>query len=147
MKKFLAICLIAFLTTASVFAVPVNEKVLKVFATSFPEVQKTTWYNYDTYYSVYFKNPDDSKCRINYDPEGNIISTTRYYSAEALPSFIRAKVSEKFPGKKIFGVTEVSSVDEMAYYIVLEDEKNWYNIKSDAIGSVSLEKKMFKSEN
>ena len=147
MKKILAICLIAVLTTIAASAAPVNEKVLKVFATSFPEVQETTWYNYDTYYSVYFKNTDNTKCRIDYDPQGNIISTTRYYSAEDLSPFIRGKVSEKFPGKKIFGVTEVSSADEMAYHIVLEDEKTWYNIKSDAIGSISIEKKMIKSEN
>ncbi len=147
MKKILVICLVAILTTTAVSAVPVNEKVLKVFATSFPEVQETTWYNYDTYYSVYFKNTDDSKCRIDYDTEGNIMSTTRYYSSEALPPFIRGKVNQKFPGKKIFGITEVSSADELAYHIVLEDETTWYNIKSDAIGSISLEKKMVKSEN
>ena len=146
MKKFLAICLVAILTTASVFAVPVNEKVLKVFATSFPEVQKTTWYNYENYYAVYFQNSDDSKCRIEYDLVGNILSTTRYYSAEALPPFIRGKVNEKFPGKKIFGITEVSSGDELAYHIVLEDGKTWYNIKSDAVGFISLEKKIAKAE-
>lgn len=146
MKKILVICLLAILT-GTVSAAPVNEKVLKVFATSFPEVQETTWYNYDTHYSVYFKNTDDSKCRIDYDPEGNIISTIRYYSAEALPPFIRGKVTEKFQGKKIFGVTEVSSADELTYHIVLEDEKTWYNITSDARGSISLEKKMIKSEN
>ena len=147
MKKILVICLVAVLTTTAASAVPVNEKVLKVFAISFPEVQETTWYNYDTYYSVYFKNTDDSKCRIDYDTEGNIMSTTRYYSSEALPPFIRGKVNQKFPGKKIFGITEVSSADELAYHIVLEDEATWYNIKSDAIGSISLEKKMVKSEN
>lgn len=47
MKKILVICLLAILT-GTVSAAPVNEKVLKVFATSFPEVQETTWYNYDT---------------------------------------------------------------------------------------------------
>ncbi len=146
MKKFLAICLVAILATASVFAVPVNEKVLKVFATSFPEVQKTTWYNYENYYAVYFQNSDDSKCRIEYDLVGNILSTTRYYSAEALPPFIRGKVNEKFPGKKIFGITEVSSGDELAYHIVLEDGKTCYNIKSDAVGFISLEKKIAKAE-
>ena len=147
MKKILVICLAAILTTAAASADPVNEKVLQVFAASFPEVQQTTWYNYGTYYAVYFKNTDGSKCRIEYDPDGNIMSTTRYYSGEALSPFIRAKVSEKFPGKQLFGVTEVSSADEMVYHIVLEDEKNWYNIKSDATGSISLEKKMVKSEN
>ncbi|MEP6583412.1 MAG: hypothetical protein ABJA90_04075 [Ginsengibacter sp.] len=147
MKKFLVICLAAMLTATASSAAPVNEKVLKVFATSFPEVQETTWYNYDTYYSVYFKITGDLKCRIDYDPEGNIISTTRYYSSESLPPFIRGRVNQKFPGKKIFGVTEISSADEMAYHIVLEDDKTWYNVKSDATGSISVEKKMVKAEN
>ncbi len=146
MKKILVICLTAILTAGVVSADPVNEKVLKVFAASFPEVQKTTWYNYETYYAVYFQNSDDSKCRIEYDPNGNILSTTRYYAAGALPPFIRGKVCEKFAGKKIFGVTEVSSNDEMTYHIVLEDDKNWYNIKSDALGDIALEKKMAKAE-
>ena len=143
----LVICLAAIMTVTAVSAAPVSEKVLKIFTTAFPEVQETTWYNYETYYSVYFKNSDDSKCRIDYDTDGKIISTTRYYSGEALPPFIRGKVNEKFPGKQIFGVTEVSSPDDMAYHIVLEDEKNWYNIKSDATGSISTEKKMLKAEN
>ncbi len=144
MKKILALCLAAVLTTASVSAAPVTEKVLKVFSASFPEVTETTWYNYDNFYAVYFKDLDGSKCRIEYDPQGNILSTTRYYSGEALSPFIRAKVNQKFPGKQIFGVTELSSDEELAYHIVLEDEKNWYNIKSDAVGAISLEKKMKK---
>ena len=146
MKKLFAICIAAMLTTTSIYAAPVTEKILKVFTTAFPEVQETTWYNYETYYAVYFKNTDDSKCRIEYDLDGNILSTTRYYSGGALPPFIRGKVNQKYPGKKIFGITEVSSGDEMAYHIVLEDGKNWYNIKSDALGVISLEKKMNKAE-
>ena len=101
MKKFLALCLAAILTTAFVSAAPVTEKVLKVFLTSFPEVQETTWYNYDNYYAVYFKNSDESKCRIEYDPEGNVLSTTRYYTGESLSPFIRAKLNQKYPGKQI----------------------------------------------
>ncbi len=112
MKKIIVICLAAILTTSAISAIPVNEKVLEVFATSFPEVQQTTWYNYNDYYAVYFKNADSSKCRIEYDINGN---------------------------------TEVSSGDELAYHIVLEDETNCYNVKSDAIGYINLEKKMEKA--
>ncbi len=57
MKKIVVICLLAILT-GTVSTAPVNEK---VFATTFPEVQETTWYNNDTHYSVYSKNTDDSK--------------------------------------------------------------------------------------
>ncbi len=150
MKKIIVVCLFAFVTATSVSAASVNrvnEKVLKVFSTSFPEVLETTWYNYDNYYAVFFKNPDGSKCRIEYDFDGNILSTTRYYSQDALSPFIRAKVNQKYPGKNIFGVTEIASGEELTYYIVLEDEKTWYNVKSDATGFISLEKKMKKAEN
>ena len=143
----LVFCLAAIMTTTAVSATPVSEKILKIFTTAFPEVQETTWYNYETYYSVYFKKSDDSKCRIDYDTDGKIIYTTRYYSGEALPPFIRGKVNEKFPGKQIFGVTEISSPDEMTYHIVLENDKSWVNINSNATGSINVEKKMFKSEN
>ena len=124
-----------------------RRKVLKVFTTSFPEVQETTWYNYDNYYAVYFKNSDESKCRIEYDPEGNVLSTTRYYTGESLSPFIRAKLNQKYPGKQIFGVTEISSGEEFAYHIVLEDAKNWYNIKLNSVGAISNVKKMKKAEN
>ncbi|MEO7961744.1 MAG: hypothetical protein ABIR19_09360 [Ginsengibacter sp.] len=145
MKKIIGVCLIAMVMATTVSAIPVNEKVLKVFATSFPEVKGTTWYNYDTYYAVYFTNPDDSKCRIEYDFHGNILATTRYYSSELLAPFIRARVSEKYPGKNIFGVTEVNNTNGLTYHIVLEDENKWYNVLSDAAGSISLEKKLNKA--
>ncbi len=121
MKKILALCLAAILTTASVSAAPVAEKILKIFSTAFPEVTETTWYNYESFYAVFFKNPDGSTCRIEYDPQGNVLSTIRYYSEEALSPFIRAKVNEKYPRKQIFGITEISSGEELSYHIVLED--------------------------
>jgi hypothetical protein len=74
------------------------------------------------------------------------LSTTRYYTSQHLSPVIRAKVNEKYPGKKIFGITEVSNSDMIIYHIVLEDDKNWLNIQSDAIGNITLEKKLVKGE-
>ena len=54
--------------------------------------------------------------------------------------------SEKYPGKKIFGITEVSNSENLTYNIVLEDEKYWYNIESDATGIIKLNKKLEKTE-
>lgn len=149
MKKFLVVCLAALISSASVFAAPasvVTEKVLKVFRDAFPEVKQPTWYTYDDYYEVYFTNADNTSCRINYSADGIVLSTTRYYTSQNLSPVIRAKVNEKYPGKKIFGITEVSNSDTIIYHIVLEDDKNWLNIQSDAIGNISLEKKLVKSE-
>ena len=146
MKKYFLFVAIAMLSATIVKADPVSEKVLKVFEASFPEVKQTTWYDYESYYAVYFTNPDNSKCRIEYDYNGKIISTTRYYGEESLSPFIRGKVNEKYPGKDIFGVTEVSTSTGLAYHIVLEDQDKWYNITSDSIGSIHLDKKMDKAE-
>ena len=71
-----------------------------------------------------------------------VLSTTSYYTEQNLSPVIRAKVSGKYPGKKIFGVTEVSNNENVTYHIVLEDDKYWYNIKSDATGLIKLEKKL-----
>ncbi len=149
MKKIIFVCLVAFISATSAFAAPasiVTEKVLKVFHEAFPEVKQPTWYTFDNYYEVYFTNPDNTSCRIDYSPEGVVLSTTRYYSQLDLSPAIRAKVSAKYPGKKIFGITEVSNSERVTYHIVLEDDKYWLNIQSDATGNLSLEKKLEKSE-
>ena len=149
MKKIIIACLAAFLSTTAVFANPtfiVTDKVLKVFHDAFPEVTQPTWYNFENYYEVYFTNPDNSSCRIDYNPDGIVLSTTRYYTSQNLAPAIRAKVNEKYPGKKIFGITEVSTNDNLTYHIVLEDSKNWLTVQSDATGNITLEKKLVKTE-
>lgn len=150
MKKIIFACLTAFISTTAVIAAPpaflVTEKVLKVFHDAFPEVKQPTWYNFDNYYEVYFTNADNTSCRIDYNPDGIVLNTTRYYTSQSLTPAIRAKVNEKYPGKKIFGVTEVSNSEMVTYHIVLEDDKYWLTVQSDATGNISLEKKLVKSE-
>ncbi len=149
MKKIIALCIVTMVLSAAVFANPtsaVTEKVLKVFHAAFPEARHTIWYSFENYYEVYFKDTENSSCRIDYTPEGEVICTTRYYMGENLSPAIKARVTEKYPGKKIYGVTEVSSPENVTYHIVLEDESNWYNIDSDATGNIRLVQKLDKSK-
>lgn len=147
MKKILFAGLVILFSATSAFATRlpgVTTKVLKVFREAFPEVKETSWYNFDDYYEVYFKIDETSSCRIDYSPEGTVLSTTRYYTGEKLSPVIRAKINEKYLGKDIFGVTEISNNDKLTYHIVLQDSKYWYNIEADATGSCRLEKKLMK---
>ena len=150
MKKIICVCLAAFISATSIFAAPapvVTEKVLKVFHDAFPEVKQPTWYSYENYYEVFFTNTDNNmSCRIDYSPDGEVLSTTRYYTEPDLSPVIRAKVYAKYPGKKIFGITEVSNSEKIEYHIVLEDSKHWYNIESNATGNIRLEKKLTKAD-
>jgi hypothetical protein len=149
MKKIILVCFATVVTAASMFAAPtsfVSEKVLKVFHAAFPEVKQPIWYSYENYYEVFFANADNSSCRIDYAPDGTVLNTTRYYKEANLSPVVRAAVNEKYPGKKIFGITEVSNNENITYYIVLEDSKHWYNVQSNATGNISLDKKLLKAE-
>jgi len=144
MKKiFFAIALLV--STASFATSPeVDEQVSKQFKETFPAAIEVKWYDYETFYEVVFKN-NDILCRVKYDLKGNIISTRRDYHEKDLSLFIIAKVKEKYAGKKIFGVTEITSSEGVTYNIVLEDDKNWINLNSDESGNISQVQKLKKA--
>ena len=132
-------------TTASFATSPeVDEQVSKQFKETFPSAIEEKWYDYETFYEVVFKN-NDILCRVKYDLKGSIISTRRDYHEKDLSLFIIAKVKEKYAGKKIFGVTEITSSDGVTYNIVLEDDKSWINLNSDESGNLSQVQKLKKA--
>jgi hypothetical protein len=122
----------------------VNEKVLQAFHASFKDAQQVVWEEHTDMYEVRFLH-NDIKSRITYDTEGNIMKTIRYYFEPNLPLLVRAKIKERFKGSKVFGVTEVSSRDEITYHVVLEGEKTWTNIECDAYGNTAIVKKFKKA--
>ena len=91
-------------TSSFVAKPPVDEKITARFTQTFPAAQNAKWYEYENYYEVFFDN-NNIICTIKYDLQGNIISTRRDYFEKDLSLFIVARVKEKYPGKKIFGVT------------------------------------------
>ena len=122
----------------------VNEKVLQAFQSSFKDAKQVVWEELTDQYEVRFIN-NDIKSRITYDTDGNILKTVRYYYEQQLPILVRAKIKERFTGKKVYGVTEVASVDDITYHIVLEDAKTWTNIECDAYGHATVVKKFRKA--
>jgi len=145
MKK-LIICLCLFAAIGAAAAEPpeVSEKVLKAFNETFVKATEVTWHESQNTYEARFKQ-SEIVTRATYDTEGNLLRTTRYYSEEHLPINIITKLKKKYEGKKVFGVTESSTEDEVSYHIVLEDEKNWYIVIADNLGSIELSKKFRKA--
>jgi hypothetical protein len=144
MKKVLFGLVLLISTVSFAATPPVNEKVAALFAEAFPAAQDAKWYEYESSYEVFFVN-NDITCRLTYDLQGNIVSARRDYYEKNLSLYIVAKVKEKFPGKKIFGVTEVTTRDGIVYTIVLEDEKNWTTITSNEIGNFNVVQKLKKA--
>ncbi|RYZ61000.1 MAG: hypothetical protein EOO14_06185 [Chitinophagaceae bacterium] len=147
MKKSIAsLLLICALSVASLsFAnPPVTEKVLKQFSISFPTVTDAKWFEGDTYFDVYFEK-EETKYNIRYDRGGKVLSTRNYYSGAKLSPFLHAKLAEKFPGKSVFGVTEITNSEEMFYVIALEDKTTWTNVRADAVGQLTVLEKLKKA--
>lgn len=141
-KLFLAVAVLA---SSLAFANPsVDGKVEQSFKASFPKAEKVTWYENDSFYEVLFTN-NQVTCRMWYDHDGNVTKTERYYKEDGLSPFLLAKLNKKFEGKKVFGVTEISSENGISYNIVLEDDKRWYHVTADDSGNIHLEKKLQKA--
>jgi hypothetical protein len=142
MKKVLAFFACALLT-AVVYAKDPNEKVLKSFNETFTSAEDVKWEEYPTYYTVSFVN-GGIRSKVNYDLDGNMTGSIRYYAPEMLPLNIFNSIKKQYSKKKLFGVTEVTAGNEVNYYVKLEDDKNWITLKVDATGSSEVFEKFKK---
>lgn len=131
-----------FLSTTS-FTEDPNEKVLSAFEKTFTQVTDLKWQDVEDNFEASFSQAD-IKLRVQYDAEGNVTRSIRYYKAQMLPILIQSKIQKKYSDKKIYSVTEISTPDEIAYHIILEDQKTWTNIKSDIYGNLTVENKYTK---
>lgn len=149
MKKLLAfgVCLVLLATQTFAKVDPtvdnVNEKVLKAFQETFPDVNNVKWQEYSTYYTVSFKQ-HDIQSEVRYDMEGNFLSSLRYYKEDMLPLSVLHQLKKRYAKKTVFGVTELIVGTDVAYFVKLEDETTWLTVKADQQGNLSVYEKLRK---
>lgn len=145
MKKILLITLVLTGVTAFAANTPdINEKVLKSFKETFLNATNVVWYEEGDEFQANFLQASII-VKANFDVDGNLLSTIRYYSEEHLPAKVLSRLRKTYPGKTIFGVTEINTDDEIAYYVKLVDDKFWYTVKSDSWGWLVLREKYRKA--
>ena len=76
---------------------------------------------------------------------GIFLSSVRYYFEKDLPLNIICKLKQKYPGKTVFGVTEMTTESEVNYYITLEDATSWMTVKTGTDGNMELVEKYKKA--
>jgi len=138
-KHFLTLASLLTLS-AGVFAADnfiINEKLLQSFKQTFPDAEQVKWLEQSDKYTVNFKE-NGILTKIDYDKDGNFLSSLRYYTEKNLPINILCKLQKKYSGKKVFGVTEMTTDSNVEYYIKLEDDKNWITVKSNADGIMQV---------
>ncbi|NML19777.1 hypothetical protein HHL16_02780 [Pseudoflavitalea sp. G-6-1-2] len=139
MKQVLFI-LCSVLLAAGAYAADPNEKVLKSFKETFANAEEVKWAEYDNYYTVSFVS-GKVRAKVNYDKDGNMMGSTRYYEPNLLPIGILNAVKKAYPTKTLFGVTEITAEGVVNYYVKMEDAKHWTTIKVDDSGNTSVYEK------
>jgi hypothetical protein len=139
MKKVLAITC-AILIGAVTYAYDPNEKVLKSFRETFTHAEDVKWDESADFFTVSFVSAG-IRSKVNYDKEGTMLSSIRYYSPQMLPLNIFNKLKKDNPKKDLFGVTEVTSGSDVTYYVKMQDEKHWFTLKVDESGNYQLHEK------
>ncbi|MFT3825936.1 MAG: hypothetical protein QM731_18595 [Chitinophagaceae bacterium] len=144
MKKVLMIICTTVLAIGAYAYVEPTEKVLKSFRETFNGAQQIKWEDHENYFTVSFVN-SGIRSKVNYDSDGNMMSSLRYYNPEMLPLNIFNKLKQDTNGKNLFGVTEVTSGTEVVYYVKVECSKYWTTLKVDATGSYEVVEKYKKA--
>jgi hypothetical protein len=121
-----------------------NEKVLKSFESIFVNASEVKWYDHAKYYEVTFVQ-EDTRASVKFGNDGNFLSSTRYYKEQHLPTNILWKLKQNYAGKTIFGVTELTNSEEVAYFIKLEDSKHWITLKVNGNGQMEVFEKYKKA--
>jgi hypothetical protein len=141
MKKLLIAAVM--LASVPAFASDPNEKVLEAFQHMFNHAKDVKWTEVEKNFEARF-HQDEILVKVQYDIDGNIIKSTRYYNGNVLPIFIQGRIQKKFQGKTIYRVTEVTMAEEITYHIILEDANSWTHVQSDSFGYLIADKKFKK---
>lgn len=142
---FASLCLLTL--SAGAFAnddFTINEKLLQTFKQTFPNAEQVKWLEQADKYTVNFKE-NGILTKIDYDKDGNFLSSLRYYTEKNLPVNIICKLQKKYADKKIFGVTEMTTDAAVEYYIKLEDATSWTTVKSNVDGNLQVVEKYKKA--
>jgi hypothetical protein len=142
---FTALCLLTF--SAGAFATKeygISDKLLQTFKQTFPDAQQVVWAEQGDRYTVNFRQ-GDILTKVEYDKDGNFLSSLRYYTERNLPVTILCRLQKRFSDKKVFGVTEWATESSVEYYIKLEDENNWFTVRSNSDGNMQVIEKYKKA--
>ena len=136
-----ACCLLTF--SAGVFAndeFTISDKLLQAFQQTFPDAKQVKWLEEPNGYEVSFRQ-NDILTKVMYDKDAHFVNSLRYYTEKNLPVTVIFQLQKKYPGKTVWGVTEMSTETSTEYYVKLVDDHNWYTVRSDSDGNMQTVEK------
>lgn len=140
-KLFIIAALTVSLTSMAASPVAdVSEKAQTTFHEVFKGATNVSWTVNDNLAEANF-TLSKVQVKATIDNNGNLIRTIRYYQEANLPPHIRYQLDQNYSKQDVWGVTEISNANNVVYRITLRDNKNWYNVISDAYGNMEIASK------
>ncbi len=139
MKK-ITIAALSFLLLLRVSAArgpEVKENLQLSFQKDFPNAENIHWGEDSHGYSVTF-TVKSILTRITYDKKGKFTGSLRNYSEQILPYYLTSKLKKKYPGQDIYGVTEITTPNDVTYFVKLQSEKYWTTVRIDPDGTSDI---------
>jgi hypothetical protein len=136
-KNFWTLLLVFFVGIQISFANGGKVDVYKQFKMDYPSVNDVSWIETKDCFIACFRE-DSILNRVYYNKKGRINGTLRYLQQENLQEEIQSLISQEYPRKKIFGVTEITVSNRTSYQIKLVDDRKWYDVLIDEEGTISL---------
>lgn len=143
MRKVFLAALLTITVTAGALAKEVNAKNVRAvrnFEIEFINAENVSWTIRSNFAKASF-DLNGEKREAFYDLHGDLIGTSKNISLEKLPVSAKRVLANKYDGYSIKEVIHFEGVDEAAYYISAENEKESVILKVSDSNSVSEFKK------
>ena len=120
--------------TAATNGPEVQRTLQESFQKDFPNAENIHWGESKEGYNVVF-TVKSILTRITYDKKGKFTGSLRNYSEQILPFYLTNKLKKNYPGQLIYGVTEITTPNEVTYFVKLQSDKYWTTVRIDPDGS------------
>jgi hypothetical protein len=110
-----------------------NTNVKSSFKKDFENAKEVKWENRNNFIKATFKLGDKIICAY-YSKEGDLVAMTRNILSSDLPITKQISLAKDYKGYWITDLFEISSNDETAYYVTLENADSKLILKSDGEG-------------
>lgn len=142
MKKiFIAITLMAALSTSAFASPKTDAKALKHLTSQFKDATNITWKTTDNYTKATF-NWNNQVIEVFYNSDGDNIATGRHITQEALPLNALKVINDEYKDYAVTEAIEMNSIEAGTnYYVSLLKDQHKVILEITPGGSVSVFKK------
>ncbi|GEO09351.1 hypothetical protein [Segetibacter aerophilus] len=139
MKKLFIAALVALTISTSAFAQDVNQidpKAVQNFEATFVGASKVEWTSKESFTKASFLQ-DEQKVEVFYNPDGDLIATTKQVKMEELPTFVKRTFTKKYSDYNVTEAFKFNADAETNYFVAAENDKESIVLKV-ANGSISV---------